>query len=218
MSDSTNEPIKTEHSYDGIEEYDNPLPSWWKWMFVASIVFAPFYWMFYHGGAPGRTIHDRYGSELAANTRLQFAEIGELQPDAKTIMTYSQKKSWVYVGEVVFRANCISCHGRKGEGKVGPNLTDEHYKHINNVEDIAKVVAKGAAANAMPAWSNRLHPNEVVLVSAYIASLRGTNVDGGKAPEGKLIAPWPEVAVDEVAVDQVAVDQVTGEPVAEGSE
>lgn len=187
-----NEPAKTDHAYDGIEEYDNPLPGWWKWVFIVTIAFCPFYWFFFHGGAKGRSIHDQYDAALAVNTRLQFEEIGELVADQDTILRYTQKPSWVKVGKVVFRTNCVSCHGREGEGKVGPNLTDEHFKNIKNVEDIATVIQKGANGNAMPAWANRLHPNEIVLVSAYIATLRGTNVDGGKAPEGNLIPEWPD--------------------------
>lgn len=183
---------KLDHSYDGIEEYDNPLPGWWKWLFVASIAFSPVYWVFYHGGAEGRSVHDIYDVALAENTRLQFAEIGDLEPNAETIVRYSHKKNWVRVGEVIFKTNCISCHGRNGEGMVGPNLTDEHYKYIQNVEDIAKIVTNGAGGNAMPAWKTRLHPNEIVLVSAYVASLRGENVEGGKGPDGREIPPWPE--------------------------
>ncbi|MEO1526763.1 MAG: cbb3-type cytochrome c oxidase N-terminal domain-containing protein [Planctomycetota bacterium] len=190
------EPAKTDHAYDGIEEFDNPLPAWWKWTFVATIVICPFYWMFYHGGAEGRSIQDSYNLALADNTRLQFAEIADLSPDSATIMRFSAKPSWVRVGEIVFKTNCASCHGRQGEGKIGPNLTDEQYKHINAVDDIAKVIANGAAANAMPAWSNRLHPNEIVMVSAYVATLRGQNVEGGKASEGKQIPPWPAAPAD----------------------
>lgn len=186
------EPSKMNHAYDGIEEYDNPLPGWWKWTFIATIAICPIYWMFYHSGVEGRSIHDLYGTALAENTRLQFAEIGDLEPTAETIMRFSVEKDWLRVGEIVFKANCVSCHGRKGEGKVGPNLTDEHYKNVNVVEDIAKVVEKGANGNAMPAWGNRLHKNEIVMVSAYIATLRGTNAEGGKIAEGKTIAPWPE--------------------------
>ncbi|NND98250.1 MAG: c-type cytochrome [Pirellulaceae bacterium] len=186
------EPTKTDHAYDGIEEYDNPLPGWWKWLFIASIVFCPFYWMYYHGDAEGRSIQDQYDVALSANTRLQFAEVGDLEPNRETIVRYTAKENWVKVGRIVFKTNCISCHGRDGEGKIGPNLTDEFYKNVTNIEDIAKVIAKGAGNNAMPAWSNRLHPNEIVLVSSYIATLRGTNVDGGKAPEGKEIDPWPQ--------------------------
>lgn len=183
---------KTDHAYDGIEEYDNPLPPWWKWIFALSIAYAPFYWMYYHGGAAGRSVEDQYGIALAANTRLQFAEIGDLQADADTITKFMAKPSWVKVGQSVFKANCISCHGREAEGKIGPNLTDDSYKNVTKIEDIARVVSDGAGAGAMPKWSNRLHINEVVLVSAYIASLRGTDVKGGKAAEGKKIAAWPE--------------------------
>lgn len=185
------EPPKTEHMYDGIEEYDNPLPGWWKWLFIATVVFSPFYWVYYHSGQPGRSIEDQYGTALAANTRLQFAEIGDLQPDGPTIVKYMHEESWLRVGESIFRSNCISCHGRNGEGLVGPNLTDDSFKNVRKVEDIAKIVNDGAGAGAMPQWSNRLHANEVVLVSAYVASLRGANVEGGRIAEGQEIPPWP---------------------------
>ncbi len=188
---------KTDHAYDGIEEFDNPLPGWWKWLFVATIAFSPFYWIFYHGGAEGRSVEDQYGIALAANSRLQFAEIGDLTADEETIVLYMGKDSWVNFGKSIFKANCISCHARGGEGGVGPNLTDQHYKHVNQITDIAKVINEGAGNGAMPKWANRLHPNEIVLVSAYVASLRGTNVAGGRPPDGKLIAPWPEPPPEE---------------------
>lgn len=187
----------TDHTYDGIHEYDNPLPGWWKWTFIATIVFSLFYAMFFHIGAPGRSITDQYDVELAANTRLQFAEIGELEPTAENIMRYSNNKSWLSVGQTVFKTNCISCHGRDGEGKVGPNLTDQYYKNVRQVEDIARVINQGAGNGAMPAWSTRLHPNEVVLVSAYVASLRGTEpASEAKGPEGFQIPSWPEPPPD----------------------
>lgn len=187
-----NEPAKTEHAYDGIEEFDNPLPGWWKWLFIISIVYCPFYWVYYHGNAQGRTMHDHYDSALAESTRLQFAEMGELAQDRETLLRCLSKDNLLKVGQIVFKTNCISCHGRNGEGKVGVNLTDNVYKNVSQIEDIARVIAKGAGGNAMPAWSNRLHPNEVVLVSAYVASLRNTNAPGGRPPEGREIAPWPE--------------------------
>ncbi|WP_233148190.1 cbb3-type cytochrome c oxidase N-terminal domain-containing protein [Rhodopirellula sp. MGV] len=195
---------KTDHAYDGIEEYDNPLPGWWKWLFIASIVFCPFYWVFYHSGTKGRTLEDAYNVALAENTRLQFEEIGELKLDGPSIAKFMAKDSWVKVGEAVFRANCVSCHGRDGEGKVGPNLTDEAFKNIAEIGDIGKVIANGAGNGAMPKWSNRLHINEIVLVSAYVAQLRGKNVEGRPA-EGRQIPPWPAPpADDEEASDDAA--------------
>jgi cytochrome c oxidase cbb3-type subunit 3 len=188
---------KMEHSYDGIEEFDNPLPGWWKWVFIATILFSPFYWLYYHGGGTGRSIEDQFNVALAENTRLQFAEIGDLEPNEATIAKFMGKDSWVKVGKSVFRANCISCHGREGEGKVGPNLTDEAYKNIKTLGDIAKVINKGAGNGAMPKWSHRLHVNEVVMVSAYVANLRGTNAEGGRPEEGNKIAPWPAAPPEE---------------------
>jgi len=182
----------TGHSYDGIEEFDNPLPGWWKWLFIATIVFAFPYWAFYHGGASGRTLADSYDRALAANMELQFAEIGEVQANGENVVKFLGRPSWLAFGKTVFKSNCTSCHGEDGGGKVGPNLTDEYYKHIKNVDDFITVMENGAGAGAMPAWKNRLSTNEIVLVSSYVASLRGTNVPGGMAPLGQEIPPWPE--------------------------
>lgn len=189
----SNDNAMTDHAYDGIQEFDNPLPGWWKWSFVASIVFSVFYAMYFHIGAPGRSIIDQYETELNANTRLQFAEIGNIEPNAESVLRFMQEDSWLAVGKVVFKTNCISCHGRDGEGKVGPNLADEFYKNVRKLDDIPRIINSGAGNGAMPAWGNRLHVNEVVMVSAYVAKLRGSAADGtGKGPEGSEIPPWPE--------------------------
>ena len=62
---------------------------------------------------------------------------------------------------------------------------------MSDIADVLKVVQNGANAGAMPAWRDRLVPNELVLVSSYVASLRGSNPSTAKAPEGRKIAPWP---------------------------
>jgi cytochrome c oxidase cbb3-type subunit III len=187
-----NKAPRLDHAYDGIEEYDNPLPGWWKWLFVATIVVSPPYWFYFHSGVEGRSDAAVYNLALAENTRLQFEEIGNLKPDEATILTYMDKDSWLKVGESVFKAQCISCHGKEGEGQIGPNLTDESFKNIRKIEDIARVINVGANAGAMPAWANRLHPNEVVLVSSYVASLRGKNLKGPRPAEGNAIPAWPD--------------------------
>jgi cytochrome c oxidase cbb3-type subunit 3 len=70
-------------------------------------------------------------------------------------------------------------------------LTDDYWKNVKQLADIPKVIAEGAAAGAMPSWKTRLHPNEVVLVAAYVASLRGKNLPGPRGQEGDLIPRWP---------------------------
>ncbi|MBX9652185.1 c-type cytochrome [bacterium] len=189
---SNAEKMLTDHSYDGIQEYDNPLPGWWKWLFVGSIVFSFFYLMYFHMGADGRSVLEEYDTAVAANLRQQFQEIGELKPDHDTIVKYSHDPKWLVVGQSVFKSNCVSCHGTEGQGLVGPNLTDNFYKNVSKIEDISKVVAEGAAGQAMPAWKNRLHPNELVLVSSYVAAIRGKNLPGPKGQEGKEIPAWDE--------------------------
>ena len=198
MSNET-EPVR-EHSFDGIQEYDNPLPGWWKLLFVASILFSGPYFFFYHSGVEGRSVADDYNAAVSANLRLQFAEIGELKPDRATIAKYMNDANWLKVGESVYKSNCVSCHGAEGQGLVGPNLTDDFYKNVVHLEDIAKVVGEGAAAQAMPAWKNRLHPNELVLVSSYVAKMRGSRTSmAGKEPYGQKIGPWETTTAGEAA-------------------
>jgi|GEM_PF-138837 len=185
-------PATTGHLYDGIQEYDNPLPAWWSWLFIGTIAFSVLYFPFYHMGARNRTLADGYALAQAENARLAFAEIGNLQPDEPTILRYMHKPEWVSYGKAVFATNCTSCHGLQGGGLVGPNLTDDEYKNVKSVSDIARIVSEGAAAGAMPAWKTRLQVNDIVLVSSYVASLRGG--DPGPSPkraEGEKIPPWP---------------------------
>ncbi|QDV65355.1 cbb3-type cytochrome c oxidase N-terminal domain-containing protein [Crateriforma conspicua] len=182
----------TGHSYDGIQEFDNPLPGWWKWLFVGSMLFSPPYFFYFHSGVESRTRAASYDRDLAENLQLQFAEIGELKADRETVVKFLYKPNWLQVGKVVFETNCQSCHGADGGGLVGPNLTDDHYKNIREIEDIIGVLQNGAAAGAMPAWKNRLSTNELVLAASYVASMRGTEAANPKAPEGNVIAPWPD--------------------------
>ncbi|QDU91026.1 Cbb3-type cytochrome c oxidase subunit CcoP2 [Pirellulimonas nuda] len=185
----------TGHSYDGIQEYDNPTPGWWNAIFIGTILFAPVYAIWFHSANASNTVADSYQSALAANMRLQFGEIGTLEPDEATILTYMNKPDWLKVGAVTFASNCASCHGREGEGVSGPNMTDDRYLNVKTIEDIAKVIREGAKNGAMPAWGNRLHPNEVVLAAAYVASLRGKNLPSARLAEGNEIPPWPAAPV-----------------------
>lgn len=178
----------TDHAYDGIQEYDNPLPGWWTYLFIGTFIFSIGYIMWYHTGAPDRTLEAEYNLESAAVAKMSMGDI-KLEGDEATLVMYANDPK-VSIGEGIFRTNCISCHGRKGEGNVGPNLTDEYFKYIRKPEDIYTIIVKGAGNGAMPAWGNRLGKNEIVLVSSYIMTLRGKNIEG-KAADGQQIAPWP---------------------------
>lgn len=182
---------QTIHSYDGIQEYDNPLPGWWKWLFVGTFIFSIFYWMYFHTGAETqRSVYTAYDEAVAANLVQQFSELGELQPDNATLMKYVDDKRWLKVGESVYKQHCVSCHGPEAGGLVGPNLCDVYWKNVKVIDDIAKILENGAGNGSMPAWKTRLHPNELVLVACYVASLRGSNPAKARAPEGNEVGPW----------------------------
>lgn len=188
----TEEDILTSHNYDGIQEYDNPTPGWWNWLFIATIVLSPIYILWFHSPVAERTLAEQYEIAKNANLKLQFGEIGTLEPTRENVLKYMTDDKWLAVGRATFATNCKSCHGAEGQGISAPNLTDDKYIHVNNIEDIAKVVQNGAKNGAMPAWGKRLHPNEVVLVASYVASLRGQNLDSPYKDNGKPIHPWPE--------------------------
>ncbi len=182
----------TDHEYDGIKEYDNPIPGWWNWLFAGTVVFSLLYILFYHIGV-GPSIHEQFEAETAFRLTQRFGKIGDLKPDAETILLYMNDPEWAPVGKSVYRSKCASCHGADAAGVAGPNLTDDLYIHVKKIEDIAKVVTNGANNNQMPEHGSKLHINEIVLVSSYVASLRGQNLPtvGWTADPGKKIPAWP---------------------------
>ncbi|MHB8972249.1 MAG: cbb3-type cytochrome c oxidase N-terminal domain-containing protein [Pirellulaceae bacterium] len=183
-----------DHEYDGIREYDNPCPGWWQWLFFLSAVFSAVYFFHFHIGKVGMTVEKAHEHAIADDLRVRFAEIGELKPDDATLLAYMQKADWLQVGTAVYGQRCKSCHGDEGRGLVGPNLTDDYYKNVRQLSDLPRVIAEGAANGSMPAWKTRLHPNEIVLVAAYVASLRGKNLPGPRPRDGDPIPPWPSSA------------------------
>jgi len=182
----------TDHSYDGIQEYDNPTPSWWTNIFIVSMFWAALYmafiWLTSGGLSPAAT----YERDYTASLKLQYGELGDVTPDAATLLRLSKDEKWLRVGAAIFQGKCVACHGADGSGITGPNLTDDSYINVKHIEDIADVVTNGRKNGAMPAWKNDLLPVEQVIVSAYVASLRGKNLPsvGGRPAEGDKIAPW----------------------------
>jgi cytochrome c oxidase cbb3-type subunit 3 len=187
-----------DHEYDGIQEYDNPCPAWWHMIFIGTVLFSAVYFVFFQLGKIGWTVVGAHQQAVASDLKMRFEEIGELASDEATLLKYMQEPDWLTVGETVYATNCKACHGDNGSGLVGPNLTDDYYKpeNVKNLVDIARVIEVGAAAGSMPAWRSRLHPNEIVLVAAYVANMRGQNLTGPRPAEGEVIAPWPEAAAE----------------------
>jgi|688.fasta_scaffold02520_5 cytochrome c oxidase cbb3-type subunit 3 len=199
------------YAIDNIQTLNHPIPSWWKTIFISIAVFGVLYAMYFHtGAAEKRSIYAGYDDAIAANLRLQFSELpGDLKPDNATMMQYVNDKKWLKVGESVFKQHCVSCHGPEGGGVVGPNLCDVYWKNVKSIEDIGKILQNGAGNGSMPKW-DKLHPNELVLVGCYVASLRGSSPAKAKGPEGNEIPAWSLAApAENAAVDAKPNDAKT---------
>jgi cytochrome c oxidase cbb3-type subunit 3 len=110
------------------------------------------------------------------------------------------------VGSALYASNCISCHGAHAEGKIGPNLTDQYWKHGGDIKNLFKTVKIGVAGTGMKSWKNDLSAMQMAQVTSYILSLQGTNPANPKAPEGPLYTPLADstVAVANVLPDSTA--------------
>ena len=180
------------HEYDGIREYDNPLPFWWVWLWAASFFFSIGYTAWYHLGK-GPSIHDEYELAVVRHVEKQLAGLGEIRPDDETILRLMEDEDMMGAVAGMFRGNCAQCHGNEGGGNIGPNLTDDEWKNVTRPKDIYTVIADGIGTS-MPPWKQRLREPQMILLSAYVASLRGTEPTVAIEPEGTEIPAWDEFA------------------------
>jgi cytochrome c oxidase cbb3-type subunit 3 len=171
-----------DHDYDGIQELDNPLPGWWLVTFWGAIVFAFFYFAFYQlGGGP--SLDDELKRDMAA-IQAQF----ESSTKDRQGIDWEKLKSdgtVVAAGKAQFEAKCSACHGVKGEGLIGPNLTDAYWIHGGTGEAIHKVIMKGVLEKGMPAWEAQMKAEETDAVTVYVMTLIGTNPPNAKPPQGE---------------------------------
>jgi cytochrome c oxidase cbb3-type subunit 3 len=169
------------HVYDGIEEADNELPRWWLLLFFGAILFAGGYWLYYEKLRLGPTPRQELALLLAEQAK-KAAVVSDT-----SLLAAAHDPAAVERGQRAFTANCVACHGQKGEGNIGPNLTDDRYLHGGAPLSVFGVVRDGVAAKGMPTWGPILGEAQVKDITAYVLTLRNTHAAGGKAPEGE---PW----------------------------
>jgi cytochrome c oxidase cbb3-type subunit III len=179
----------TGHDFDGIEELDMPLPRWWLWLYVGTIVFLVGYCVLYPGfgtfqGTLGwsssgqheaevREAHAKYDPIYAAYAATPIAELAK-DPRAVTI------------GGRLFANTCAQCHGADAHGGIGfPNLADGDWLYGGEPETIEASILSGRMA-LMPAFAPALGGDQGVKeVVAYVMSLSGQQADGALAEAGK---------------------------------
>ena len=182
---STEQDRLLQHDYDGIQEFDNPLPRWWVYLFYATIVFAIAYWLNVGGIGTGSGRIAAYDAEMKAFAAAHPPEAGAALPTAESLAALASDTAALARGKAVYAANCAACHGPAGGGLIGPNLTDEYWLHGGTLPEVRKTVAEGVLAKGMPPWGKTLKPDQVSAVAAYVVSLQGTKPASPKAPEGR---------------------------------
>jgi cytochrome c oxidase cbb3-type subunit 3 len=181
------EHLLLDHSYDGIHEFNHPLPSWWQFTFYGGIIFAIFYFTFYQI-LGGPTLRDEFKKDYAVIEAKQ--EALKKTTSAFDPAHYAEilKNDGVKKGEVVFNTNCVACHKEKGIGDIGPNLTDEYWLWAKGTpETIYPTVFNGVPQNGMPTWSETISSDEIYQAVAYVMTLHNTHLPGGKAPQGNKV-------------------------------
>jgi cytochrome c oxidase cbb3-type subunit 3 len=205
MSDESRQDQILDHNYDGIQEYDNPLPRWWLYLFYGSIVFSAVYALYFHFG-PGLLAVDSYNKSMIAYYEKQAEELAAMGEITEETLTNAMDNPSMMAGaQQIFQSKCVQCHGVYGEGNIGPNLTDNYWIHGPLLTDIYRIVHDGVVAKGMLAWKNQLRPAELIAVSAYVGTLRGSAPANPKAPQGDLHPYDPGAAL-------AAPDESGGEP------
>ncbi|RMG12756.1 MAG: hypothetical protein D6731_13330 [Planctomycetota bacterium] len=170
-----------DHNYDGIQEYDNPLPGWWSFIFWATIIFTPLYVAYYHWG-PGLLVFEEYEQDRAA--RAGAAPSGESGPSEEALAALAADEAKMKQAAELFAQKCVACHGPQGQGLIGPNLCDDYFLHGPTRLDAYRTIRDGVPAKGMIAWGKQLSPEQLQLLAAYVSSLRGSNPPNPKAPQG----------------------------------
>jgi cytochrome c oxidase cbb3-type subunit 3 len=178
----------TTHVWDeDLTEYNNPLPRWWLWLFILSIVFALGYLVYFpgiwrgtdHWSSVGQWKTEQQAADAAFNAH--FAGIKGMN-----LVALSQDPSAMATARNLFALNCSTCHGSDARGAKGfPNLTDHDWLWGGDPDTIYQTIALGRQG-MMPAWGPVLGSDGVNEVEAYVFSLSGRQVDAKLAAAGKV--------------------------------
>lgn len=180
----------TGHVWDeDLREMNNPMPRWWVWLFVITIVFSLAYLAAYPGlgkysGQLGWSQEGAYKAEVAkANAELEplYARFASMKPEEIAVDPQA-----VAIGERLFMNNCAQCHGSDAHGSKGfPNLTDSDWLYGGTPEKIHETLVNGRMGNMPPMAAAVGTPEDVRNLSNYVLSLSGSPHDSLRASLGK---------------------------------
>lgn len=184
-NESTEETVG--HSYDGIEEYDNPLPRWWFMLFVGTVVFALGYLVLYPGLGNWKGVLPGYEGgwtqvkEWQREMDRANEQYGPLYAKfaAMPVEEVAKDPQALKMGGRLFASNCSVCHGSDAKGAYGfPNLTDHEWLWGGEPETIKTSILAGRQAT-MPGWLNVIGEDGIRHVTGYVRSLSGRDMPEG---------------------------------------
>jgi cytochrome c oxidase cbb3-type subunit 3 len=180
----------TGHVWDeDLREMNNPMPRWWVWLFVLTIIFSLGYLVAYPGlgsykGELGWTTHGEYTDEVEKANK----ELAPLyaQFTAKPAEALAGDPAAMAVGERLFMNNCAQCHGSDARGSKGfPNLADGDWLHGGAPAKLVETITQGRQGNMPPMAAAVGTPDDVKNVAHYVLSLSGSPHDSLRSQLGK---------------------------------
>jgi cytochrome c oxidase cbb3-type subunit III len=176
------------NEWDGLREYDNPLPKWWSNLFYITVFFAFGYLLLY----PGLIVTNGYlGWSTDSLYREEVAQVkAETDPMfnvylTQNVQTVAADKGAQKIGARLFQTYCTQCHGADMRGSKGfPNLVDNDWLYPGTPEGIKTTIMEGRVA-AMPAFADQLKGDQIADVSQYVLSLSGSSTAKEAAQRGE---------------------------------
>lgn len=185
----------TGHVWDeNLEEYSNPLPSWWRWMFYITVIFALVYLALYPGlgnlaGSFGWTARGQYEAEMQAAEQQYGPKFNQfLKQDVMTVAVNPEAKE---MGARLFQTYCAQCHGGDAGGQPSfPNLKDGDWLWGGSPEKIKETITGGRTGIMTPKGTKPdMDAEQVKDVVHYVRSLSGLTADSARAQRGHELFP-----------------------------
>ncbi len=149
---------------DGIEEYDNKLPTWWVGLFVLTVIWGIGVIVDWHIITP-HNLSDSYEAEMAAAPQpIDLNSIEIVMSDAA-----------IASGAEIFATRCVACHMADATGGIGPSLVDDEWIHGSGIPEVRETIALGVLDKGMPPWLPVIGPEGLAHVTAYVLSLTAPN-------------------------------------------
>lgn len=194
------------HDHNGIKVLDNYLPRWWLALFFLTIVWSILYMSFCRMAEFKSSYDDSYLLGTISEYHSPFYNPrGDATPRMAAILSAANRPSLLTFqtdtntyeavtdpirlssGQDLYMQHCWQCHGKLGEGGVGPNMVDDYWLHGNGITNIVKSATYGYPAKGMIAWRGTLSAEEIIDVSSFLLTLHGTNPPNARPPQGELI-------------------------------